>query len=745
MTTTLPNKTEASQNERTLMRVRYSTLRTWLFSWEAYIIVIVAGLLRLYMLNTTEFDDDQAAIYNMARNAVTHGYLVATSNVASVHIYNPPATIYFYMLAAVFSSNPMWGAVVNGLLMTISVLLTYIFVRRAYGRFTGTIAALLYATASLAVSYSRYMWNQNLLPIVVVLFMMTLFWGVVDRRKGWVAFAIPLIGLLVQLHATGILMAAPFAVALVLAPRTIRIRDILIGLLALLIIYTPYLVWEFSVKFSDVQILLNSMHHPSVIDDQAWKFYQTFLSPYPFNYNALPPNSPVTDFSHVYPYIFWLEPLMFTLAILGAIVALIVVLYPAGSWPTDRKWLSIPVVGRVMGYWTQFRNNPYRCGLLLLLVWQVVPLLYLSRHSLKIYIHYFIFFMPGQFILIAFLFGMLFKWLNRHGSWAIVPQIGRYLVAAVALVLILAQFAGTSANVLDYVHGRYRDGSSTNNLYNSLQAMQNAVNEADQLAQSHHLNHVYMSIDWPTQSAFRYLSTQMRTPVTLIESQPCLILADACTQYGNYSKFVYANIQPCLVLPNPADGPAVMLISPYNTLMADFLTHIANAKLVAESPRPGGAPFKLFIVNPSTQQALTGSSFGNDLQQLNASASAYSYAGQNYAVTRWSTMRSANAGYDTFYGYNMLASSSTKQTTSTLCTFSSMRTGDQMVVAFKQSGNTSLSANSILAVRAQSFNVNSYYLKTGPLTFETYRDIISPWTLLRTSQGGDSLILHVVA
>ena len=34
------------------------------------------------------------------------------------------------------------------------------------------------------------------------------------------------------------------------------------------------------------------------------------------------------------------------------------------------------------------RANPYRCGLLLLLVWQIVPILLLTRHSIGLYAHY---------------------------------------------------------------------------------------------------------------------------------------------------------------------------------------------------------------------------------------------------------------------------------------------------------------------------------------------------------------------
>src|SRR5437016_6192615 len=77
-----------------------------LLSWEIYLIVLVAAFLRLYQINTSEFDNDQATIFAMARHAVQLGLLPATSNPASIRIINPPAIIYFLMLPAAFSANP---------------------------------------------------------------------------------------------------------------------------------------------------------------------------------------------------------------------------------------------------------------------------------------------------------------------------------------------------------------------------------------------------------------------------------------------------------------------------------------------------------------------------------------------------------------------------------------------------------------------------------------------------------------
>jgi hypothetical protein len=114
-----------------------------LTSWEVYLILLLAGFLRLFRIGTTEFDGDQADIFTMAYNAVHHGQLVATSNVASIHIFNPPAIIYALMIPAAISSNPVWGSVLIALLGIAAVLLTYIFTRKYYGRLAATIATLL--------------------------------------------------------------------------------------------------------------------------------------------------------------------------------------------------------------------------------------------------------------------------------------------------------------------------------------------------------------------------------------------------------------------------------------------------------------------------------------------------------------------------------------------------------------------------------------------------------------------------
>src|SRR5437667_7307653 len=238
---------------------------SWFFAYELYLIIIVASFLRLYGIQTTEFDADQADIFHMAHDSVIHGHLVATSNIASIGAYNPPGIIYALLVPAAFSANPLGGAIETALLAVLGGFLTYWFTRRYYGRVAATIATSFFAVASAPLFYSRFMWNQNLLLFFVPLFMLVLFRGVVDRRPGWLFPALFLYGLLFQWHGSSLLFVAPLVVAALLTPKTIRWRDIVLGLLSLIILYSPYIVWLVATNFATLARFFQSCPLPPTI------------------------------------------------------------------------------------------------------------------------------------------------------------------------------------------------------------------------------------------------------------------------------------------------------------------------------------------------------------------------------------------------------------------------------------------------------------------------------------------------
>src|SRR5207248_6707917 len=216
----------------------------------------IAALFNFHLNTITAYDSDHTLIFQIASDSINHGLIPATGIIDSIRITNPPAVVYLFMIPADISSNPIWGAIFVGLLNVIGVLLTYILVRRYYGRIASIIASLLYATAAEPLHFNRFIWQLNIITPFVVLFIFALFWGVVDRRKGWLFPALVLLGILIQLHVTMVILSSLLLVALVLSPGTVRLRDLAPGLIFLLLLFSTYLLWEFSIKFYDLNILL---------------------------------------------------------------------------------------------------------------------------------------------------------------------------------------------------------------------------------------------------------------------------------------------------------------------------------------------------------------------------------------------------------------------------------------------------------------------------------------------------------
>ncbi|GCE27969.1 hypothetical protein KDA_34530 [Dictyobacter alpinus] len=671
-------------------------------SWELYLILLVAGFLRLYQLNTTEFDGDQADIFAMAHNAVSHGHLVATSNIASIKIFNPPAIIYALMVPAAFSANPLWGAVLTAVLAIAAVVLTYILTCRYYGRLAGTLTGMLYAVAAIPIFYSRFMWNQNMLLFFVPLLIWFLFRGAVAHRPNWLFPSVILVALLVQFHASSIVLAAPLLVALLLAPRkTLRWYDLLLSALGVLFLYSTYIVWLFQTHFKDISTLLNTAKGQSLIDAQALIFYLQFLGPLP---------DPLTNNKSVlFPYLTafsWILPLMVLLLIAGIVLAVIKVVVPQPD-SSSVSSQSSTTSGRQWGWWKRLRQSPLSCGLLILLVWQIVPLLYLTRHDIVLHLHYFIMFMPGPFILIGVFLATLLNWLRiRVLAWL---QGLRMMLILLCAVLIGSLGLTSLGYVYDASHGRYVDTTWAGQYYNDLASLQKALHTADLMAQQRHLNHIYVSADLATQSAFAYLAGQTNTPTTVVDDT-------------------------CLVLPGSQYGAAMLLTAPHSHRL-DLVVNYAHAPQVGTSPHPGGPAFNLYVLQPGKVVTPLQDDFTQGLSFVDAHS--FNNGKQGVLATRWKLPQSESAGQRISYNYSFAAY---KQDTNSApmqqrtCSFSALRAGDEIVVPLGDpaQAKTSMQVKTFTTLPTTlSYNVMGAF----PLQFDTFQQYDAPGQQLRTKSG----------
>lgn len=696
------------------------TLRSWLTTWEIYPILLAASFLHFYQLGITEFDQDQSALFGLARNAVLHGLLPATSNTASIQIVNPPISIFLLMIPAAISANPLGGAILVASLNVLAALLTYVFVRRYFGRVAGTMAALLFGTASAPLGYSRFIWQPNMMAPFIVLFFFALFWGVVEHRKGWLFPALLLLGILAQMHEMMALLAVPLLLAVVFAPQTIRWRDLALGLLSLLVVFSTYLAYLFATHLHDVIVLLSTSKQPTYFDPLAFTYYRDFFSPY----NTLSvPSDPHTLIFRLLPVLLWLRRFMLLLVIAGFVTALVKILLGfrffggshAGHEHTEESKTKEAAEknspwSRIGRWWRAVLPSPLACGLILLLVWQAIFLLVLSRHSrsVPLVFHYLLAVMPGPFILVGIFTGSLAGWLYEQ------RQLWRHVRFALYLfmgLILIAQFAGSTAGLLDQVN--QQDQVIAN--HHSLSSLQRAMGTADLLARQQHLSHVYVSSNMYTQTALQYLAAQMQTPTTVFDESRCL------------------------VLPNSSDGPAVLLVGPGDALTPALLAPYGS---VVEQPNQDVAPFHLYIVQsaPSPSTFGTDQTFTHELSSLDGRLQRIDVSHSIFLTAAWTLLKNEPAVYGTGYVYGFSVALTNAQTIQSQCSLTALRAGDELVVAFPVNGDAAIPSS--VDVTAQFHIQQPVILTMGPFRLETFTTQWVQHAALRTASGGLSVTLN---
>ena len=97
---------------------------------------------------------------------------------------------------------------------TVAVGLTYVVLRPRFGALAAVAATTLFATAPWAALYSRKIWSQDVLPLLTVTLLWSLFL-VLERRRSIAVFFVPvLLCLAFQLDFAALALVVPAAVVL---------------------------------------------------------------------------------------------------------------------------------------------------------------------------------------------------------------------------------------------------------------------------------------------------------------------------------------------------------------------------------------------------------------------------------------------------------------------------------------------------------------------------------------------------
>jgi 4-amino-4-deoxy-L-arabinose transferase-like glycosyltransferase len=699
-------------------RARFvASARRLLLSWEIYLILVVSAAFRLINIDRAVFNDDEAGVFRLAHDAVVSGWLPLTSNRASLGNLNPPLVVYLFMLPASLSANPLWGEVLVGLFNTAAVLLTYFFVRRYYGRLAGSIAALLFATSVGAWTFSRNIWPQNFLPFFVMLFIFVLFLGVIEQRKGWFCWAITLIGVLYQFHGSTLYLLIPLTVAVIFSYKTIRLRDILLSVIFLFALFWPYIIWEVHNNFSDVTMIFATAKQQAHIDTEALRFYLFFIHPAPINpyldpsasardtHMILPNGNSILASSPIHLFLQGTYLLGILLLLGGMLIALVQIIAVSSSKPNKNI---------LVRWWSELQATPHRKGLMLLLLWQSAPLLLLTRHSIVLFIHYFIFLLPGQFILMALCVVQIIALVKRYRpAW---ERMVRYSISLLTALVILGQLVGISGAFFDLNAGNF-----SASFFNDLHDEQNALQVADHIAQQRHIGRIYVtSSAYTTTNAMEYLSEQIKTPIEVFDTDNCFIL------------------------PLASAGPVVFLTTP-SRLTPVLLGLYTNATLVAEPAHLNNSPYQVYVLTAKPEPDPVPHTFKGSLQLLAPAAHIFRDASTNseWLMTRWGIVDAHKRAFRTTYGFQFRVQFNASLSSDQSCTTNSTWSGDQLFDIYGYKGDTPMPAR--MSVQVSAFVSQPQTLALGPLTGFTYYENTHVRQTLLTSAGQNTLTLPITS
>jgi hypothetical protein len=378
-------------------------------------ILAVAAVVRLWRLDLMEFKADEAQACRLALAVVDHLRGAAPAGQAfplvgllsSVGVPNPPLFIYLLALPLAVVRDPLAAAAAIALSNVAAVGLCYLIGRRYFSPFVALTSAALYALAPWAVIFSRKIWAQDLLPVLLGGFLLAAHAFLVERRPRALAWLLVLAAAAMQLHLSALILAGALAALLFAGRAAIRARWLVLGAVAALALCAPYLLHLAHTRGSDFAHL------------GAWRHESARLVP-------------------AEDRLLW--ALRFPLSITGADQTDALV-------GTQAPWVfpfslatGLMAFGGLLWRCGRDRRTPLFSSRLLLAAWFVLPTLGLAATGAVPFIHYFIVLYPLAFLGLAAALEAGWRW--------------RPALSGTVLAVCLAGYAWLDAGLYRTVTGR---------------------------------------------------------------------------------------------------------------------------------------------------------------------------------------------------------------------------------------------------------------------------------------------------
>lgn len=234
----------------------------------------LALFLRIYNLtNGMEFIGDQGWFYLSARDFLIHGKIPLVG-ITSSHIWLHQGPLWTYMLSIALllsKFNPVSGAYLTVLFGIATTFLMYKLGKEMFSQKVGLIAALLYATSPLIVSFDRMPFDPSPIPFFTVLYLFAL----VKWLKGnlnYFPVILFLLAILYNLELATFTLAFPFVLIFVYGlfkqsgwvKGLLNKKTVSFSILLPVLVMLPVIIYDFSHGFKQTVVFL------------GWTLYKPF-------------------------------------------------------------------------------------------------------------------------------------------------------------------------------------------------------------------------------------------------------------------------------------------------------------------------------------------------------------------------------------------------------------------------------------------------------------------------------------
>jgi len=209
--------------------------------WVGATIFVVAAVLRVARPDGIWFIIDQARDLEAGR-AILAGRLTAEGpGIGQSSLSLGP--LYYYVVAAglLLRDQPADAFRLLAGLDALGVVLYYLLFRRMAGGRLGAAAAFVLALHPLAVLTARGIWNPSLIAPTTAPYLLGLWIWAKERRASGLALLLPASALMMQTHATTVLLL-PFVLLGLVRRAPVRDLRVALGLLAAAAVTLPWLV-----------------------------------------------------------------------------------------------------------------------------------------------------------------------------------------------------------------------------------------------------------------------------------------------------------------------------------------------------------------------------------------------------------------------------------------------------------------------------------------------------------------------